>query len=98
MNKLTYIIKRTFIKNPTPPPDLFATQQPRVHCSPSPSAAILDRLAGTVCYWNLFYRRMAARRIGQYVPDWIKIATKCPAEAKPDMNAIRMKYETIKTR
>ena len=41
---------------------------------------------------------MAARRVGQYVPDWIKIATKCPSEAKPDMNAMRMNYETIKTR
>ena len=41
---------------------------------------------------------MAARRIGQYVPDWIKIATKCPHEARPNMSAMRTKYEAIKTR
>jgi len=41
---------------------------------------------------------MAARRIGQYVPDWIKIATKVPHEARPNMSAMRAKYETIKTR
>ena len=41
---------------------------------------------------------MAARRIGQFVPDWIKIATKVPNEAKPNMNSLRMQYETIKTR
>ena len=41
---------------------------------------------------------MAARRIGQYVPDWIKIATKVPQEARPNMSAMRAKYETIKTR
>ncbi|CAH3132475.1 unnamed protein product [Porites lobata] len=40
---------------------------------------------------------MAARRIGQFVPDWIKIATKVPNEAKPNMNSLRMQYETIKT-
>ncbi|XP_015756979.1 PREDICTED: ATP synthase subunit d, mitochondrial-like [Acropora digitifera] len=40
---------------------------------------------------------MAARRIGQYVPDWIKIATKVPNEARPDMNSLRMQYESIKT-
>ncbi|XP_020609386.1 ATP synthase subunit d, mitochondrial-like [Orbicella faveolata] len=40
---------------------------------------------------------MAARRIGQYVPDWIKIATKVPHEARPNMSAMRAKYETIKT-
>lgn len=45
-----------------------------------------------------FYRKMAARRIGQFVPDWIKIATKVPNEAKPNMNSLRMQYETIKTR
>ena len=41
---------------------------------------------------------MAARRIGQYVPDWIKIATKVPHEARPNMSAMRAKYETIKTK
>ena len=41
---------------------------------------------------------MAARRIGQYLPDWIKIATKVPEEARPQLNAIRTTYENIKTR
>ena len=41
---------------------------------------------------------MAVRRIGQYVPDWIKIAAKVPAEAKPNFARFRTNYETIKSR
>ncbi|PFX25890.1 ATP synthase subunit d, mitochondrial-like [Stylophora pistillata] len=41
---------------------------------------------------------MAARRIGKYVPDWIKLATKCPEEGKPVFNRMRTKYENLKTR
>lgn len=41
---------------------------------------------------------MAARRIGKYIPDWVKISTRVPAEARADMGRFRTAYEGLKTR
>ncbi|RMX38418.1 hypothetical protein pdam_00011817 [Pocillopora damicornis] len=40
---------------------------------------------------------MAARRIGKYVPDWVKLATKCPEAERPHYNRLRTNFENIKT-
>ncbi|KAK3717322.1 hypothetical protein QZH41_011552 [Actinostola sp. cb2023] len=40
---------------------------------------------------------MAARRIGQYIPDWVRISTRVPTEARGDMGRFRTAYETLKT-
>jgi hypothetical protein len=41
---------------------------------------------------------MAARRIGKYIPDWVRISTRVPPEARGDMGRFRTAYETLKTR
>ncbi|KXJ26547.1 ATP synthase subunit d, mitochondrial [Exaiptasia diaphana] len=40
---------------------------------------------------------MAARRIGKYIPDWVKISTRVPPEARADMGRYRTSYEGLKT-
>ncbi|XP_031567901.1 ATP synthase subunit d, mitochondrial-like [Actinia tenebrosa] len=40
---------------------------------------------------------MAARRIGQYIPDWVKISARVPTEARGDMGRFRAAYESLKT-
>ncbi|EDO34731.1 predicted protein [Nematostella vectensis] len=40
---------------------------------------------------------MAARRIGQYVPDWVKIASRVPAEGRADMARFRSIYDNLKS-
>lgn len=41
---------------------------------------------------------MSARRVGQRVFDWVKLASRVPSEAKADFNAFRARYEACKAR
>lgn len=41
---------------------------------------------------------MSARRTGQRVFDWVKIASRIPEEARVEFNAFRARHETCRAR
>ena len=40
--------------------------------------------------------KMSARRVGQHVFDWVRIASRVPEEAKADFSAFRARHEACK--